>query len=580
MCSSSLKQSADSVFALQSLNLGGKRFVVLDARAAAFERLLEYDKAMKDCRDCIVLDPKSNKSYLRASRICETRQQPEKAAKFLEHAIRFTPASQVDPYVKRLAVLQELVDCLQPQVTRIDPITMLPEELMATIFELAIDEDPKMAVRFSCVSRTWREMTINCPFLWRRVSLNGSKLSQTLKRLQIYGQRGQGKLDHIQINRLAARSEPLVAAIRPFMRRVKSLSIHSDDVESLSDFIKQLRHTCHHLEELVVESKQLPASSSRFPSQLHLGLIHPVAASALRSVRLFGIVCGGANLNDIVEETFDRMETAVFHHCWILHDELEDPNSDGPVRSDIVHRSLRQAKNLKRFEVRMPRLGTGMTTDSSDDTVPLDKLEALILPPPNEWAVNIIAPNLKRLGILRETTTRLPTFRGLLPSLKQLVPTQISVPDLEMLEITVNDDDKSAALKSWLMRLDKVVELAVISQTDCREDGGSWGTDVHLVQPMLEAANNKIVSVLHGRQEWCPRMESLRLERCLVPAREIMEYVKARRTSPALATIRDLTLDHCSTLPPEAEMWLQRNVENFKVTKVKPTTAAWRDRFR
>jgi hypothetical protein len=564
---------------LQSLNLGGKRFAVLDVRAAAFEKLLEYDKAMKDCRDCIVLDPKSNKSYLRASRICENRQQPEKALKFLEHAIQVTPASQVDPYLKRLAVLQGLVECLQPQVTRIDPITVLPEELLALVFEMAIAEDSKMAPRFSWVSRTWREMTINCPFLWRRVFLNGARLSQSLKRLQVYGQRGQGKLDDIHITRLTAQSESMIPAVRPFLRRVKALTVSVDEPTSLGTFVSELQHTCHHLEQLDVRMGPVVAPP-RFPPQLHLGFVAPSASSTLRSVRLTGIHCGNTKIDGIVEEVFDNLEDVILNYCWISPDELVVPGQEEPVPSDIVHRSLRQAKNLKRLEILVPKFGgEGMPKEYSSDPITMEKLQLLVIPPPNEWAISAVTPSVRHFGMSRDMMSTWATSRNLLPSLKQLAPTQIPVSDLETLKIIVNDNDKSAALKSWLMRLNKVVELNVSSETPCREDGAAWGVDVHLVQPMLEAANNKIVSILHGRQEWCPQMRSLQLAGCLVPPREIMEYVKSRRTSPTLQTIRDLTLEDCSILPAEAEMWLQRNVENFKVIKTpKIGRTNWRGR--
>lgn len=565
---------------LQSLNLGGKRFVVMDARAAAFEKLLEYDKAMKDCRDCIVLDPKSNKSYLRASRICEARQQPEKALKFLEHAIQVTPASQAEPYLKRLAMLQGLVEALQPPVTRMDPITVLPEELLALVFGMAIEDDSRMAHRVSWVSRTWREMTVNCPFLWRRVILNGAKLGPSMKRLQIYGHRGQGKLDNIHVTRLSAESESTIPAIRPFMRRLKALSISFDASQSLETLVNALQHTCDDLQELAV---QVGASvgSPRFP-KLHLGLVTPSATSTIRSIKFAGLVFGGTRFDDVDNEALDSLETVVFDSCYFEPEELAVPGQEEGVTSDIVHRSLRQAKNLKRLEINSPRYGPGgMTKEYSADTVTLERLETLVIPPPNDWAISAVTPNLRRLRIVRDEMIMAATTRNLLPSLKQLAPTQIPVSDLEMLAITVNDNDKAAALKSWLMRLNNVAELNVVSETHCREDGASWGVDVHLVQPMLDAVNNKIVSVLHARPEWCPRMQSLRLTRCLVPPREIMEYVKARRTSPTSATLSDLTLEDCSTLPAEAEVWLQRNVVNFKIIKTPKTTkTAWRDRNR
>lgn len=537
---------------------------------------------MRDCKDCIVLNPKSNKPYLRASRICEARQQPEKALKFLEHAIQVTPTSQVDPLRKRLSALQKLVDALQPEIARVDPITVLPEEILVAVMEMIITDDPKMAPRFSWVSRTWREMTINCPFLWRQVRLNGSKYNQVSKRLHIYGQRGQGKLDLIQVDNIPTEYEPMVHAVRPFLGRVKTLRIRCDTVQALGEFIYALRGTCHHLEELAVILGRPVALGPQMPSQIHLGLASPMSPSTLRNVRLVGLSFLGMGHDRLPAETYDQLESIILEQCKIQPDRSISP------LDDVVHRTLRAAKQVKCLELRNNRFENGLVSAYSEAPIQLDKLETLIMPSPFQSTVDIAAPHITRLSLAQgppggatgEGGLRQPAHRGLLPSLKQFAPAQIPVSQLETLEIAVNDNDKSAALKSWLMRLEKVIDLGVFSLTDCREDGAVWGTDVHLVQPMLEAANNRVVSILHGRPEWCPRMHTLRLERCLVPPREMMEYVKARKTNPALAAIRVLSLENCSILPPEAEMWLQRNVESLTITKAKPPPPAWRDRRR
>jgi hypothetical protein len=59
-----------------------------------------------------------------------------------------TPASQLDPLRKRLPALQKLVDALQPEIPRVDPIAVLPEEVLVAVMEMVITEDPKMAPRY------------------------------------------------------------------------------------------------------------------------------------------------------------------------------------------------------------------------------------------------------------------------------------------------------------------------------------------------------------------------------------------------------------------------------------------------
>ncbi|GHJ87858.1 hypothetical protein NliqN6_4260 [Naganishia liquefaciens] len=457
----------------ESLNLGGKRFAVLDARAAVFEKLLEHDKAMRDCKDCIVLDPKSNKPYLRASRICEARQQPEKALKFLKHAIQVTPASLLDPLRKRLPALQKLVDALQPEIPRVDPIAVLPEEVLVAVMEMVITEDPKMAPRFSWVSRTWREMTINCPFLWRQIRLNGSRYNQVSKRLHIYGQRGQGKLDLIQIDNIPPEYEPLVHAVRPFLDRVKTLRIRCDTVQAIGEFIYALRGTCNHLEELAVVLGRPVALGPQMPSQIHLGLASPMSSSTLRKVRLVGLSFLGMGHDRLPAETYEQLECIILEQCKIQPDRSMSP------LDDVVHRTLFNAKQVKRLELRNNRFENGLVSAYSEAPILLDKLETLVIPSPFQSTVDIAAPHITRLSLAQgspATTTgegalRQPVHRGLLPSLKQFAPAQIPVSQLQSLEIAVNDNDKSAALKSWLMRLEKITDLGIISHTDCREDG-------------------------------------------------------------------------------------------------------------
>jgi hypothetical protein len=74
------------------------------------------------------------------------------------------------------------------------------------------------------------------------------------KRLHIYGQRGQGKLDLIQIDNIPPEYEPLVHAVRPFLDRVKTLRIRCDTVQAIGEFIYALRGTCNHLEDRTFRS--------------------------------------------------------------------------------------------------------------------------------------------------------------------------------------------------------------------------------------------------------------------------------------------------------------------------------------
>ncbi|KAJ9121576.1 hypothetical protein QFC22_002195 [Naganishia vaughanmartiniae] len=570
----------------ESLNLGGKRFCVLDVRASVFERLKDYEKALKDCRDCIVLDPKSNKPYFRAARICEIQGMQEKAMAFLEHGIQVTPPAQAKPYFDKLALVQKAVERSQPPTTKIDPITVLPEELLAYIFEMVIEDGhPDMPIRLSWVSHSWREMTTNCPFLWRRLSLSGTNYSQCMKRLRIFGQRGQGKLSHIRIDPLPQKDiSEFANTLRPYLRHVQTLKFGAVSLDIVQQFTEELQGACHYLQVLCVYARSTTLYEGGKPPisrKLHLGLSASITESKLRSVKLEGLPLGRVTTSSSsAEPTYDRLETLILDHCKIDPSMPLMEGDDVPAPQDIVHSTLRHAKNLRHLEVRIGGGWRSMPREYVGPALQLPKLQVLVIPPPEVWAIHVEVPRIRKLTFSKTPYTTEYGVTGLLPSLKQLAPLQVPVAELEVLEVAVEDRDHQAALRSWLMRLTNLKELAVVSQSGCQEDVVSWGNNLDLIQSMMEAVNNKVVTVLHGRPEWCPQMHSLRLVRCLVPGRELMEYVKARKSSSQLATIRDLTLDHCSALPTEAETWLQRNVENFKIVKPRPMPAGWRDKFR
>ncbi|KAJ9111677.1 hypothetical protein QFC19_001036 [Naganishia cerealis] len=460
----------------EALNLGGKRFCVLDARAATFEKLEEHDKALKDCRDCIVLEPKSNKGYFRAARICEIQKLHEKALKFLEHGIQVTPPSQVNPYLEKLAALEKVVQRSQPQTIRVDPMSVLPEELLAHVFEMAIEDGhPDMAIRLSWVSRGWREMTLNCPFLWRRLSLNGTKYSQSIKRIRVFGDRGQGKLNHIRIDSLPEKDIPQFAnALRPFLRNAQSLSIRTTFGLSLDDFIEVLQNACHHLEVLSVHV-ETDISRLTPPQELHLGLSATSTESRLRSIKLAGVTLGFmAKSSDSVEPAYDRLKSLVLDQCKIVPTEPAYGGIDTSTSIDVVQSTIRRANNLEHLEIRSEHNFARMPTKYLGSATRLEKLKLLVIPAPDAWAINIETPQLRKLAISNVQRSGEYIHNGLLPSLKQLAPLQIPVAELETLEVVVDDHDNQAALRSWLMRLANVKELAIVSQTPYQENAVSW----------------------------------------------------------------------------------------------------------
>ncbi|KAG7800487.1 hypothetical protein KL929_000026 [Ogataea haglerorum] len=153
--------------------------LLLDSRAACYQKLGDLDAALQDARQQLALEPYKCKSYLRASKIHSLAGRNKDALEVLEAGIRRLERGKVK-YGSRLQINERLFEKMRAESVQLrqkvlsdppakrrkvksyDPLDYLPFELQATILSHL---DQPSILNCILVSRKWKQSIENMPRL-------------------------------------------------------------------------------------------------------------------------------------------------------------------------------------------------------------------------------------------------------------------------------------------------------------------------------------------------------------------------------------------------------------------------------
>ncbi|KAF2662489.1 hypothetical protein K491DRAFT_617280 [Lophiostoma macrostomum CBS 122681] len=143
---------------------------LFDYRAASYDKLGNFNSALKDGREMIRLDKRDVKGYLRTASILQKVDRSEKALDIYKYGMKNVPVGD-----DAFKFLQQLHDKLTRQLSpsrAVDPLTVFPVELVEMIMGYLTFRNVVNCLR---VSQGWKAYLTKCPNLWLELNMSGAR---------------------------------------------------------------------------------------------------------------------------------------------------------------------------------------------------------------------------------------------------------------------------------------------------------------------------------------------------------------------------------------------------------------------
>ncbi|KAJ3894273.1 hypothetical protein GG344DRAFT_41332 [Lentinula edodes] len=256
-------------------NGGRDQYAIYDSRAAVHEKTLRLREALLDVKEAIRLAPNRWQCYSRAARLFLLIRKFEEASKMVDIALQKIDPSD-DKNRATLVALQSQV--IESRKRLSCHVGMLPVELLSSIFQCMVEEEPVLVIKISRVCRHWRTVALGDAALWSTLVLSKKDPNRKGK---YWIQRSRGRIRELCLRRTL--SDKVDWSLEK-LGGIQWDYIRTCQLEDI-DILKQLEkagalHVISQLETLVIRDK-LMDSREEFVSYLSDNLRHLTIDGAL-----------------------------------------------------------------------------------------------------------------------------------------------------------------------------------------------------------------------------------------------------------------------------------------------------------
>ncbi|WVQ70880.1 hypothetical protein IAR50_000405 [Cryptococcus sp. DSM 104548] len=453
----------------KAINFGGKSLVVLDCKAAAMSKLPEWrQNALQVTKEMVSKWPKDFKGYYRQASVLHTMKAYDPALVAVKKAVELGPTQAQND--RQFRAIQELRASITIQKTehdrfkaandkaeaakqtaerhaarkaKINYTHLLSRDVVLTIAEAGMVENPNFIFRMTGVCRQWRDILVGQQGLWGTLVLGKKRMD---KKTEVYIERSGGRIREIRVGavldtQLAGKISSLLEPHVPHVHRLTIISTGHTITRLTFRWVGQMKS----LQRLQLKCTDGIGNAE---SIVH-GLVPPRATSLthveITGYRYSSAICPGYH--------FDFLESGVWNPT-------EQHNVLTNVKTLILRNCAFELPGSRGIHLEMllghfPKI----------ETVELSDLQDLVLAPPgweaytpelpflrsytinntpaNIWA-NISTPALRDLSL---PSHRLPPLLKFLET-PGLAPALSILRALDISESPVTDQDLLKALSS------------------------------------------------------------------------------------------------------------------------------------
>lgn len=227
--------------------------MILDTRAATYSRLGRAKEALKDAKKTIEVAPERWQGYGRAAQLFFDVKKVDASITMVQLALSKLTEKDTERRASLLALeakaLKAQADIERHRRRFSDHMANLPIELFGMIASMVVENNHKAVINLSQVSKHWRHVVHNSPYLWDVLVLNSRRPKQKAK---LWLERSNGKLYELTILSGAIENWPdgWLKGLR--WEELHIFKFYSSDFEGCLASIRDSGSVLGHLEQLDV----------------------------------------------------------------------------------------------------------------------------------------------------------------------------------------------------------------------------------------------------------------------------------------------------------------------------------------
>lgn len=556
----------------------------------------DFTKALECASTAAAIDRFSPTMLFRLSEAYGREKQYVQAQLHFERALSFLPVSERASYTSKLARIKEQAEDEEAHVYKEDPFDKFPLEVIILVMREGLSGDRDFVLKASHVNRTWRRILTNsCSELWKTLTFSHSGFKKKCweDKMKAWAERA-GTVESISfVDFTITAAERITKKQAVYLADARRLDIRTRDPEALKRLAISLSPFPRAVQDLRVQSYANWRRQGPPMSEIACGLLTKDAERRqIKSIQVDNISFHsddpqGRHLRDFALFNpqssvcgYSALKTLKMIHCefenipgrTLPSAQTQPQGSSSSTQQDPSHKALRRSPNLERLEVQyFPdgyREGRPYQPGQRERTT-MFALKVAILPVPDLWSLDILAPSLEHLAfvvppanleswqydrLLRDTPHRM------IPTIEESPVAEDGLLKLKSFEVACYTSDGISQLEDWAPRMGNVTTFVL------RNVGRMFPNKAPTEDTPDDRISTLVVRVLSDNLNWFPKMTELVLESCLTPGKDLVELVRRRKNGSGCASLQRIMLKTCSKLSDNAKSILQQEVPFF-VTK-------------